>query len=113
MTVHYISTLLEPLNQKIRTMTFRDKSLSEDDVETLKNVINATENTKAGYLAGLRGIGNILSNEGGVELSKDTIFSIGWLLTEMSRSLTELNRVESDANYALYESPYRDHAVKE
>ncbi len=116
MTVHYLSTLLEPLNEQISSLTFKPSApgtLSEYDIENLKNIRNGAENSTAAYLAGLSGIGDLLSHNGGAEFGQEVIFNIGWLLTEMSRTLIALDCVQRDSNYALYESPDRDHAVKE
>ena len=104
MTVHYISTLLSPLHEKIHQMTFGDAPLSEDKILELENIVNAAENSKVGYLAGLRGIGKILSHDVDEEFDKDAVFGIGCLLTEMSRTLTLLDTIESDARFALHEN---------
>lgn len=114
MTVNYLSTLLEPLNEKINALTFKPAapvSLSEFDIENLKNIRNGAENTTAAYLAGLSGIGDLLSYEVGNEFSAEALFNVGWLLKEMSRTLIALDCVQRDVNYALHESP--DRAVKE
>lgn len=99
--VHSISTIIEPVLDKVRTVISSENAVSDDDISMLEDMCNGAATTKNLLITGLEGVGEAISCDGGIAIGTDTLFKIGCLITEVSNTIATLNSVEDDARFAL------------